>query len=93
MLNYSVQTSHSKFTSNLFSLKVDAMKTGLKDMKREYKKVNIDQIEVYALDIELNHLETVIFGYTDIRHAACSLFATTVHHRAYIRMCLHAQCC
>jgi hypothetical protein len=25
---------------------VDAMKTGLKDMKKEYKKVNIDQIEV-----------------------------------------------
>lgn len=27
-------------------LKVDAMKLGLKEMKKEYKKVNIDEIEV-----------------------------------------------
>lgn len=27
-------------------LQVDAMKLGLKEMKKEYKKVNIDEIEV-----------------------------------------------
>jgi len=31
---------------------VDAMKTGVKDMKREYKKVNIDQIEDLQDDLE-----------------------------------------
>ena len=30
----------------LFLQKVNAMKTGLKEMKKEYKKVDIDQIEV-----------------------------------------------
>lgn len=30
----------------LFYLKVDVMKLGFKEMKKEYKKVNIDEIEV-----------------------------------------------
>ena len=38
--NYSLQTV--KDTQNV----VKAMKGGLKQMKKEYKKINIDQIEV-----------------------------------------------
>lgn len=30
----------------LFYLKVDVMKLGFREMKKEYKKVNIDEIEV-----------------------------------------------
>lgn len=42
---YSVdKTEHIKDFPSYF--KVDAMKLGLKEMKKEYKKVNIDEIEV-----------------------------------------------
>ena len=33
---------------NMFLFQVDAMKLGVKQMKKEYKKVDIDQIEVCA---------------------------------------------
>ena len=41
--NYSIQTMKDTQTT------VSAMKTGLKQMKKEHKKINIDQIEVLCL--------------------------------------------
>ena len=37
---------HLMMQSNVKSFQIDAMKMGVKEMKREYKKVNIDDIEV-----------------------------------------------
>ena len=43
--NYATQTLKDTKTT------VDAMKLGVKEMKREYKKVNLDSIEVIADEI------------------------------------------
>lgn len=42
-----------------FFLQVDAMKTGLKDMKKAYKNVNIDKIEVCGSWLQIYLIRTI----------------------------------
>lgn len=49
LLNQSFNMEQANFATQMLKdtkVTVDAMKTGVKEMKREYKKVDIDQIEV-----------------------------------------------
>ena len=55
LANQSFNMEQANFATQMLKdtkVTVDAMKTGVKEMKREYKKVNIDQIEDLQDDLE-----------------------------------------
>ena len=45
------QTNYATQTLKDTKSTVDAMKTGVKSMKKEFKKINIDEIEVRCLSL------------------------------------------